>query len=264
MGLAEPGRPADEQRVVGQAGHLGDRERGGVREAVRVADHELVEREAGVDSPCGCVALRRCAAVGSRGSWRVSGAAGPSGSLREMSRRRSADRAPRRAQAFSSRPKRRSTRARIVVGRGEDEQVAVPCDGLERVEPELPHRLGYRRAESGADERPGVSEVVVGHGRARAPPLRGGGAKGRMKEPEGRRGANIATARRPRGPSEGVAGGTAQNARKRCAGSPEGVDSCRRRVDKGVRAAVRAGPAGSPVYPVRAGSRSPPASRSCL
>ena len=49
VGLAETGRPADEQRVVGQPGHLGDRERRGVREAVRVADDELVEREAGVD-----------------------------------------------------------------------------------------------------------------------------------------------------------------------------------------------------------------------
>ena len=41
--LAEAGRAADEQRVVGQAGHLGDGQRGRVGEPVAVADHELVE-----------------------------------------------------------------------------------------------------------------------------------------------------------------------------------------------------------------------------
>ena len=49
MGLAEPGRPADEQRVVGEPGHLGDRQRGRVGESVGVADDELVEREARVE-----------------------------------------------------------------------------------------------------------------------------------------------------------------------------------------------------------------------
>ena len=43
MGLAEPGRAVDEERVVGLAGLLGDGERGGVGEAVAVADHELLE-----------------------------------------------------------------------------------------------------------------------------------------------------------------------------------------------------------------------------
>ena len=49
MRLAEAGRAADEERVVREARHLGDREGGGVGEAVRVADHELVEREAGIE-----------------------------------------------------------------------------------------------------------------------------------------------------------------------------------------------------------------------
>ena len=48
VGLADAGRAADEQRVVGLGRHLGDGERGGVREAVAVADDELVEGELGV------------------------------------------------------------------------------------------------------------------------------------------------------------------------------------------------------------------------
>ena len=42
--LAEPGRAVQEERVVGLAGQLGDGERRGVREAVAVADDELLER----------------------------------------------------------------------------------------------------------------------------------------------------------------------------------------------------------------------------
>jgi hypothetical protein len=49
--LAEPWRPADEQRVVGEAGHLGDRQSRGVRQTVGIADHELVEGQPGVEAP---------------------------------------------------------------------------------------------------------------------------------------------------------------------------------------------------------------------
>ena len=49
VGLAEPGRAADEERVVGQARQLGHGQGGGVREPVAVADHELVERQARVE-----------------------------------------------------------------------------------------------------------------------------------------------------------------------------------------------------------------------
>jgi large subunit ribosomal protein L34 len=45
VGLADAGRPDDEQRVVGLTGELGHRERRGVGEAVGVADHELLEGE---------------------------------------------------------------------------------------------------------------------------------------------------------------------------------------------------------------------------
>ena len=48
MGLADAGRAADEQGVVGLGRHLGNGQRGGVGEPVAVADHELVERELGV------------------------------------------------------------------------------------------------------------------------------------------------------------------------------------------------------------------------
>ena len=70
--LADAGRAADEQRVVGLRGHLGDGQRGGVGEPVAVADHELVERELGVAEraaasrrgpPRGC---GRCGAAGAR------------------------------------------------------------------------------------------------------------------------------------------------------------------------------------------------------
>ncbi len=58
VGLAEAGGTVDEQRVVGAAGALGDRQRGGVREAVRGADHELVEGVAGVQRARGPGARR--------------------------------------------------------------------------------------------------------------------------------------------------------------------------------------------------------------
>ena len=45
VGLADAGRADDEERVVGLAGQLGDRERRGVGEAVGVADDELLEGE---------------------------------------------------------------------------------------------------------------------------------------------------------------------------------------------------------------------------
>ena len=69
VGLAEPGRAADEQRVVGEPGHLGDGERGGVGEPVAVADDELVEGEAGVEGGAGGDhrALRRRRRAGGRG-----------------------------------------------------------------------------------------------------------------------------------------------------------------------------------------------------
>lgn len=48
MGLTDAWGPADEERVVGLSGHLGDRQGGGVGESVGVTDDELIERELGV------------------------------------------------------------------------------------------------------------------------------------------------------------------------------------------------------------------------
>ena len=47
--LADARRAAEEQRVVGGAGVLGDCERRRVREAVARAEHELVEAQLGVE-----------------------------------------------------------------------------------------------------------------------------------------------------------------------------------------------------------------------
>ena len=49
VGLAEPGRAVEEERVVGLRGGLGDGQRGGVGEAVAVADHEALEGVARVE-----------------------------------------------------------------------------------------------------------------------------------------------------------------------------------------------------------------------
>ena len=73
VGLAQAGRAVDEQRVVGPARALGDRERGGVGEAVRRADDELVEGVAGVQRARrpGAVARRRRRVVAIRAGDRV-------------------------------------------------------------------------------------------------------------------------------------------------------------------------------------------------
>ena len=74
VGLADAGRPADEQRVVGLRRHLGDGQRGGVREAVGVADDELLEGQLRVaERPAERVELearRRVRSRGARGATR--------------------------------------------------------------------------------------------------------------------------------------------------------------------------------------------------
>ena len=51
MRLAESGTAVDEERVVGLGGCFGNGERGGVRETIRRADHEQVERVLRVHAP---------------------------------------------------------------------------------------------------------------------------------------------------------------------------------------------------------------------
>src|SRR5438270_12372264 len=44
VSLPDSRRPVDEERVVSLSGHLRDRERGGMREAIASADDETIER----------------------------------------------------------------------------------------------------------------------------------------------------------------------------------------------------------------------------
>ena len=57
--LAEPGRGVEEQRVVGLARELGDRQRGRMREPVAVADDELLEGEPRVERVVAVLGLLR-------------------------------------------------------------------------------------------------------------------------------------------------------------------------------------------------------------
>ena len=67
--MPSPGRPVDEERVVGLRGHLGDRQRRCVGEAVRGADHELLEGVLRVEARGGVGAGARAAsAVRGRGA----------------------------------------------------------------------------------------------------------------------------------------------------------------------------------------------------
>ena len=59
VGLSDSRRAADEQRVVGLCGHLRDGERRGVREAVAVADDELLEGQLGVAQRAGAASPGR-------------------------------------------------------------------------------------------------------------------------------------------------------------------------------------------------------------
>ena len=59
MRLAESGTAVDEERVVGLGGRFGNSERGGVRETIRRADHEQVERVLRVHAPVLRCARRR-------------------------------------------------------------------------------------------------------------------------------------------------------------------------------------------------------------
>ena len=106
--LAEPGRAADEERVVGERRHLGDGQRGAVGEAVGVADDELVEREAGVEGDVGRRPQRaRAPAAAPR---RAAGSSGPTSSTATSWP------STRCAPAWSTRLKRSLTHARLASG----------------------------------------------------------------------------------------------------------------------------------------------------
>ena len=158
MGLAEPGRAADEQRVVGEPGQLGDGQRGGVGEPVGVADHELVEREARVEARRRERACRGGAAPGrSAGAARrdeLHARAGPEHGLAQAASSR-AKRSARPRRGSRPAPRRRAFALELRARRA-----ARATD--------VPGGVADRAAHLGADAAPGCGDVVVGHGRAEA------------------------------------------------------------------------------------------------
>jgi hypothetical protein len=131
--LAEPGRAADEERVVGQPGHLGDGQGGTVGEAVAVADHELVERQPRVEFLGGRGAL--CLGSGAR---RRLGLLGPD----DLDARALAE------DGLGARSKQ-TTEAGLdpgpdVVGRVENQRRAGELAEADALEPDVPGRLAHR------------------------------------------------------------------------------------------------------------------------
>ena len=180
MRLAEAGRPADEQRVVGEAGQLGDGERGGVREAVAVADDELVEREARVELSAGQVGRRARLRRGLR--RRVDRGPGSGRPLRLPARRSPAGAtsetsvpAPSTASAhaWSTREKRPLTHGRILSGASTTSVPRIELASRQRLEPDVPGRVSDGVAQLPLDAPPGVWEIVVEHEGAGRPPPEG-------------------------------------------------------------------------------------------
>ena len=236
MRLAEPGRAADEERVVREAGHLGDGERGGVREAVGVADDELLERVARVErAPARCGSARadraRLGVVpGATSSTRTSGPEHGGGAACEQAPEALLDPGPDR------------------VGRLDEERPVAQRAGGERLEPLVPGRLGDGPLQLGADRAPAGWVLVVGHRRVRSPPRREAGVERRWnKGPRGGPEGEHSTG--PRARPEAIFGRVANRAEKvsgarRRAGG-RAVDGCARRVHEPVdghralRAALR-------------------------
>ena len=254
--MPRPGRAADEQRVVREAGHLGDGERGGVGEPVGVADDELLERVARVEAP----AARGVAGVAPGRARR--GASSPGRD--ELDRRRRA-RARRRRSAWRSRPKRCADPGADRVGRLDD--AATPS---RRPRPRAARATGARstparpaaaRRGSGARQA-GCSSSITG---ARKILLAGRGGR-RLVERGARNGpgtANIARARRPRREASRSRArksrGKGGEAAARGLRAVHGVcDACARACARSVgarqprRRALRRAVVGYPVGPLRA------------
>ena len=159
MGLADAGGPVDEERVVGVAGELGHGQRGGMGEAVGVADDELLEREVRVD-PVSCSGT---AWVGLGRGGRAPRAGGRS---RRAERTSTVASGPRTAAtaACSTRAKRSATQARS--SRGASTTRTSPSSPTARSgrEPEVVHVRRDRLAQLVLDGAPDVVGVL-GHGR---------------------------------------------------------------------------------------------------
>ena len=174
---------------------LGDGERGGVGEAVAVADHELVERVRGLKASSAAVAGVRRRRV-------AAGATRPSGADELDARRRA--RAPRAAQACSTRPKRSLTQARLASGAATTSVAAVELVGRRaaRARCGRSSRRHARRSSARMRARIGRARRRT-RARGSAPPREGqanGGAEGPARARSGE------YSRAPAGPVAGRSG----------------------------------------------------------
>ena len=178
VGLAEPGRPADEQRVVGQPGHLGDGERGGVGEPVAVADDELVEREARVEGRAGARSPRPAAAARRR-TGRTPSPGATSSKLDARAEHGLGARAQHAREAPADPGADR-------VGRLDDQHAGLERAGRERLQPDVPGGLADRVPQLAAGcgaRRGGVRRRTRGRGAASSG--REVGRSGVREAPEG-------------------------------------------------------------------------------
>ena len=152
VGLAEARRGVQEQRVVGLPGKLGDRQRGGVGEAVAVADDELVEAVARVERAGGEVE-----ALGLRGRARSGGSVGAVAGELELDV--GAERDPRAALEDPSEPL-----GDPVVGGRRRVDVSVPSRtdlSSSGGEPDLVRRLAHGPPELRSELTPGNGGLEV-------------------------------------------------------------------------------------------------------
>ena len=185
VGLAQPGGPVDEERVVGPGRVLGDRERGGVGEPVRRADHEAVEGVPGVQRGPRRRASPRRGRARPRARRRAAGPGTAAGTMLSIGARRAHhdgvvaagrgvdDQLDRELAAggvveqVGQQP--RVARADPLAGHRvrdrEDEDVAVAAHRADLSEPGVPGAFGQLRAQRRAAGVPEVGRQRRHHGR---------------------------------------------------------------------------------------------------
>ena len=198
VGFSEPGGPVDEQRVVGTRRALGDRHRGRVREAVRRADDELVERVARIQrawsaSPrsASASATRRASSVASRRRARRSaGRARPAPRAGAWCRRATTMSSGTPVSAWAASVEQaevagaeRSTATELGTPRIRVSSRAV--EGVHPLEPGVPRRFGELGPDGRSDLCPQVVCCRCAHVRG-SPRLSTGMSTGVEKPPAGR------------------------------------------------------------------------------
>ena len=166
MGLAQPRRRVQEQRVVGLARELGDGQRGRVGEAIAVADDELLERSAGSMGPR--PARPRAWRRHDREPARVRGWLGAGSPAATALPRHPA---PCGGAGLDSRPKRLATQLRVASGASDEEYAGLEGLGLEPSEPDLVGRIPHRSPQLGADLAPRIDRLELRR-QLQATPLR--------------------------------------------------------------------------------------------